>query len=63
MGPKMDPKEKMQRINTSFSVDEIYLRELGELRANLERQGIDVTTREGRRIFVTFLRRLNSRFV
>jgi len=59
----IDPKEKKHLIDTSFSVDDVYLRELGELRANLDRQGIDVTTREGRKIFVTFLRRLNSRFV
>lgn len=56
-------KEKKHLINTSFSVDEIYIRELDKLRKNLAREGVDVETREGRRIFVKFLRRLNSRFV
>lgn len=50
-------------IKTSFSVDEIYIRELDKLRENLAREGVDIETREGRRIFVKFLRRLNSRFV
>ena len=59
----MDSDEKDHLINTSFSVDELYLRELDTLRENLARQGIDIETREGRKIFVTFLRRLNSRFV
>ena len=60
---KIEPKEKQHLINTSFSVDETYLRELGQLRENLARQGVDVETREGRKIFVKFLRRLNSRFI
>lgn len=59
----IEPKEKQHLIKTSFSVDETYLRELGQLRGNLERQGVDVETREGRKIFVKFLRRLNSRFI
>jgi len=59
----IDPEEKQHLIKTSFSVDEIYLQELDKLRENLARQGVDIETREGRKIFVTFLRRLNSRFV
>ena len=56
-------KEKKHLINTSFSVDEVYIRELDKLRENLTRQGLDIETPEGRKIFVKFLRRLNSRFV
>ena len=55
--------EDHERTQTSFAVDEVYLKELSQLRENLEAQGVDVTTREGRKIFVTFLRRLNARFV
>lgn len=59
----IDPKEKKHLIDTSFSVDDVYIQELGRLRENLERQGVDVETPEGRKIFVQFIRRLNSRFV
>jgi len=59
----IDPKEKKHLIGSSFSADDIYLQELGKLRENLARQGVDVETTEGRKIFVKFLRRLNSRFV
>ncbi len=55
-------EEKFQQIETSFQIDDIYLRSLDRLREDLTGQGIDIDNGEGRKIFIREVRRLNESF-
>lgn len=58
----MSEEEKLQQIETSFEIDDIYLRNLDRLREELTGRGIDIDTGEGRKIFIREVRRLNESF-
>ncbi len=56
-------EEKQHQIKTSFEVDRIYLDALEALRQELIGQGIDIDSGEGRKTFVSAVRKLNERFI
>jgi len=56
-------EEKAHQIRTSFEVDSIYLQALEQLREELIKQGIDIDSGEGRKIFIRAVRKLNERFI
>jgi hypothetical protein len=59
----LSDEEKDHQIRTSFEVDRIYLQALDSLRKELIRQGIDVDSGEGRKIFIRAVRKLNEQFI
>lgn len=55
-------EEKFRHIETSFRIDDIYLRSLDRLREDLADRGIDIDSGEGRKIFIREVRMLNESF-
>ena len=60
---QISEEEKAHQIRTSFEVDSIYLQALEQLREELIKQGIDIDSGEGRKIFIRAVRKLNERFI
>ncbi len=56
-------EEKSRLIETSFEVDRVYLKALDGLREDLIRQGIDIDSGEGRKVFIRAVRKLNESFM
>jgi hypothetical protein len=56
-------EEKTHQINTSFTLDKIYLQALDCLREEMKSQGIDIDSGEGRKAFIRAVRKLNERFI
>lgn len=56
-------EEKSHLVETSFEVDRVYLKALDGLREDLIRQGIDIDSGDGRKIFIRAVRKLNERFM
>ena len=57
-----DEQEKAKLIEEYLAPDVKYLRALDALKENLITQGVDLETREGKKQFITAVRRLNSLF-
>ncbi len=55
-------QEKEKLIADYLARDEEYLKALEALKQDLAGQGVDLTSREGRKKFIVAVRELNSRF-
>ncbi|MBI5639344.1 MAG: hypothetical protein HZA17_02860 [Nitrospirae bacterium] len=55
--------EKKHLSKTAALIDEIYSKAFDELREELIGQGIDLESKEGKRIFILAVRKLNERFI
>jgi hypothetical protein len=57
-----DDQEKAKLIEEYLAPDVKYLQALDALKEDLIKQGVDLETREGKKQFITAVRRLNTLF-